>query len=181
MNNYVEQRSARSALISSGIVGGMTAVLVKGLKQPLEVSLPIAVAGAIALDYWTSTTEIKATIRDARWTYRDIAKQILEEYREEEIAHALSESEKIAINAYYDREQDKIDLDSIPQPEESYVTQALTAGWLTLSFLGYAAVIGASELLFVRLYSSGQVKSVALYRAWPAPSLQPKLASGPRS
>ena len=48
-----------------------------------------------------------------------------------------------------DGEREKI-RDGVPEPDAYYVNQALTGGWLTLSWLGYMAVVGLSELVWVR-------------------------------
>ena len=43
--------AARRALVSSGVVGLTTALLVKVFGVDMEVSLPIGVASAVSLDY----------------------------------------------------------------------------------------------------------------------------------
>ena len=62
MSQFVEQRSARAALVSSGIVASVTALMMKGLNQPLKVSLPLGVATAIGLDYWMAVVGLSELV-----------------------------------------------------------------------------------------------------------------------
>jgi len=48
---FADDLAARRALVSSGLVGISTAVMTKFFKIDLNVSLPVSVAGAIALDF----------------------------------------------------------------------------------------------------------------------------------
>ena len=65
MSGYdpIKDRAARSALISSGIVGLGTATLVKGFGMDLAVSLPLSVGAAISLDYIINVNRNKEAIR----------------------------------------------------------------------------------------------------------------------
>ena len=148
MSHFVEQRSARAALVSSGIVASVTALMVKGLKQPLKVSLPLGVAAAIGLDYWNNKREASGALRDGIDEYRRLAHKILDGYEERDLTDALP-GETETIKNRYDAEREKIK-NGVPEPDAFYVNQALTAGWLTLSWLGYMAVVGISELVWVR-------------------------------
>jgi hypothetical protein len=150
MDSFIEQRAARAALISSGIVASVTAFMVKGLKQPLKVSLPLGVAAAVGLDYWNNVRETKSTLKDGTAEFRKIAIEILDSYEQDELENATTDAQIDEILDRYERERDKIGSDNVEKPTSEYVNEALTAGWLTLSWLGYMAVIGASELIWVR-------------------------------
>ena len=148
MSQFVEQRSARAALVSSGIVASVTALMMKGLNQPLKVSLPLGVATAIGLDYWNNKREATDSLRDGITEYRKLAHKILQGYEAEDLSNALP-GEQQTIRDRYDGEREKI-RDGVPEPDAYYVNQALTGGWLTLSWLGYMAIVGLSELVWVR-------------------------------
>ena len=47
----LKDQAARDAIITSGIVGLTTAIMVKGLDIDIGISLPIGVATAVSLDY----------------------------------------------------------------------------------------------------------------------------------
>ena len=116
MSRYIEQRSARSALVSSGIVAGITTLMVKALKQPLKVSLPLGIAGALAVDFWNQKREATSAITDGVDEFRRIAREILDKYEQEELLTADPQGID-DINARYDAERQKIDLDNVPEPD----------------------------------------------------------------
>ena len=89
MDDFIEQRAARAALISR-IVASVTALMVKGLKQPLKVSLPLGVAAAVGLDYWNNVRETKSTLKDGTAEFRHIAGGILQQYESDELALATT-------------------------------------------------------------------------------------------
>ena len=56
-------RAARSAIISSGLVGVTAGILTKGFNVDLAVSLPLAVATAIVLDYTINKKETEEAVQ----------------------------------------------------------------------------------------------------------------------
>ena len=86
MYNPATDLAARRALISSGVVGLTTAILTKTMKVNVEVSLPVGVATAIALDFLINRETDKTALK--------IAKNAVGEYIEREIAGTPSRGSK---------------------------------------------------------------------------------------
>ena len=71
MYNPATDLAARRALISSGIVGLTTAILTKTMDVQVEVSLPVGVATAIALDFMVNRETDEAALQIAKTAIGD--------------------------------------------------------------------------------------------------------------
>ena len=126
MEGYIQQRSARAALISSGIVATVTALFTKGLNQPLKVSIPLGVAAAVGLDYWNNVRETKESLREGQNEFVKIARDILDSYEREDLKSKVGQDERDTIRNQYMSEREKIKTE--PAPEPGYINEALTNG-----------------------------------------------------
>ena len=75
----LKDQAARNAIITSGIVGLTTAIMVKGLDIDIRhtVSLPVGVATAISLDYLVNYNRNKAAVIILKSEYDEFVEEVV--------------------------------------------------------------------------------------------------------